>query len=353
MSKILLLSAYDTPSHRGWCKGLQKYLPEFEWTYLTLPGRYFSWRIRGNPFSWLGNSAEILNQQFDTILATSMVDLATICGLFPNLGRARKIVYFHENQFDYPLSELQKSRNLEAMMVQLYSSLAADVVLFNSDYNRDSYFTGVQKFLKMMPDFNSFNPLEKVKKIIHILPVPINSRERYSQNLERIPNSIVWNHRWEYDKNPEAFFEACRYLKEWKVDFKLIVMGQQFRKQPDIFTKAKAEFSEEILCWGEQPYEDYLNWLQKAEWVISTAIHEFQGVAVMEAVQAGCNPAVPNRLSYPQWFGKDYLYGETGKDLALYLKNHFEQERPVIPELEHLCWDRLIGEYRGILEQTN
>ena len=44
--------------------------------------------------------------------------------------------------------------------------------------------------------------------------------------------------------------------------------------------------------------EEYLQWLEKADWVLSTATHEFFGIAVVEALFAGCLPWLPERLSY-------------------------------------------------------
>ena len=44
----------------------------------------------------------------------------------------------------------------------------------------------------------------------------------------------------------------------------------------------------------------YLRRLAACDWVLSTAVHEFFGVAVVEALLAGCLPWLPDRLSYPE-----------------------------------------------------
>jgi hypothetical protein len=46
--------------------------------------------------------------------------------------------------------------------------------------------------------------------------------------------------------------------------------------------------------------------------VVSTAIHEFFGVAVVEAIYGGCFPVLPDRLSYPE------LIPEAHQDICLY-----------------------------------
>ena len=90
--RILLLSAYDADSHRYWRENLLRHLECFEWRCLTLPPRHFSWRIRGNPVSWVSSCGEQLSEPYDLLLATSMVDVATIKGLIPSLASTPTLV---------------------------------------------------------------------------------------------------------------------------------------------------------------------------------------------------------------------------------------------------------------------
>ena len=345
--KILILSAYNTPSHKSWCNGLIDNLTEYDWEYIFLPPRYFSWRIRGNPLSFMDKFSGQLKHNYDIVIATSMVDLATICGIFPNLANSRKIVYFHENQFAYPQSPNVPER-IEPLMVNLYGAIAADKIVFNSEYNRSSFFVGVNHFLQKMPDFSPISIVNNLEQKSSVLPVPI--KDQQVVNHDKIPNSIIWNHRWEYDKNPEDFFAALSCLKQRNVDFKLIVMGQQFRSIPESFGKAKEEFAESILCWGEQPREQYLNWLSRGEYVVSTAIHEFQGISVMEAVQHGAIPVVPNRLSYPEIFAGEYLFGDDENDLVDYLAKQLAGKNKLSsPSVDKYTWSDLVDSYRKLL----
>jgi glycosyltransferase involved in cell wall biosynthesis len=63
--------------------------------------------------------------------------------------------------------------------------------------------------------------------------------------------------------------------------------------------------------------------LQRGDIVISTADHEFFGLAVLEALSAGCYPALPNRLAYPELIehlapgqSEAYLYDGTRRGLV-------------------------------------
>jgi glycosyltransferase involved in cell wall biosynthesis len=61
--------------------------------------------------------------------------------------------------------------------------------------------------------------------------------------------------------------------------------------------------------WGWlEARRDYLELMASCDLVVSTARHEFFGVAVLEAVRAGCFPVLPDRLAYPELFPTGMLY---------------------------------------------
>lgn len=293
--RIWLLSAYRADSHAAWADWLLASQPQFDWIKLELPGRHFAWRIRGNPLSWLD---ALPAEPPDLLLATSMVDLATLKGLQPRLGGVPTLYYFHENQFAYPLSDRQRHW-LEPRMVQLYGGLTADRLLFNSAFNRDSYLQGVAELLAQMPDAVPPGIVERLSQKSALCPVPI---EPVSAAAERDPQLILWNHRWEYDKAPELFAGAMIALAGEGVPFRLALLGKRPRQVPPALARLREALPERIVADGLLPLGEYRALLGRASIVVSTARHEFQGLALLEAASAGARPLVPDALCYPEQY---------------------------------------------------
>ena len=361
--KVLLLSAYDVASHRYWRQGLVSHLDTIDWRQLCLPPRHFNWRIRGNPLSWAFSEQETLTQHYDAIIATSMVDLATLKGLIPNLAYTPGIVYFHENQFVYPLGSHQQYR-IEPQMVTLYNGLAADQLVFNSHYNRTTYLSGIEQLLAKMPDCVPKHIVNQLSGKSQVIPVPIEPIKQPKQSTFTAPLTLVWNHRWEYDKGPERLYAALLLLKTRNINFRIHIIGQQFRQIPEIFAQIQTDFSEYIgECGYLENNHEYQRVLLGSDLVISTAIHEFQGLAVMEAVACNCIPVVPKRLSYPEFFGDQYCYQSQLNNIdseaaALcdkieYWLNRIQNEQQMdAPDISALSWENLTGSYSELLTET-
>ncbi len=311
--KILLLSAYHAQSHQSWCASLMAMLPEYDWTLLSLPGRYFNWRVRGNALSWSIKQKKTLEQDYNFVLATSMVDCATLRGLIPELNRIPWIIYFHENQFAYPVDS--QHDHLEPKMVSLYNALCAEKIIFNSHYNHETFISGLAKFLKKMPDEVPTTTVNIIESKCEVLAVPINVPILSVKRMNKVP-VLLWNHRWEYDKGPLQLLNVLKELKQCGFNFKLNLLGQQFRSAPLELTEIQKTFSDEIINVGYvESLENYHNIVKTSDFVLSTALHDFQGLAILEAVALGCVPVVPNRLSYSDIFPEQYRYASNLEEI--------------------------------------
>ena len=318
--RILLLSAYDAMSHKMWRGRLLEMFPEHTWTQLVLPPRHFNWRIRGNSLQWALNEKDLLNQDYDLLIATSMVDLSSLRGFIPRIAQLPTLLYFHENQFVYPLGSKQRSNNVEPQLVPLYSALCADAIVFNSTYNRSTFLQGAKELLKKLPDQLSPELLERIEKS-EIIPVPLEEFSFEPVTTAMLENSkqildVVWNHRWEYDKGPKLLLSLAQAILKQRLPIRLHVVGQQFRSSPAEFKKIAALLKQHAAALAidqgsfgfVENREGYISLLRHCDVVLSTAEHDFQGLAIQEACTLRCTPLVPDALVYPEYIDSEFLY---------------------------------------------
>lgn len=320
--RVLLLSAYAADSHVHWQRSLQIMFPSWQWQVLSLPPRHFSWRVRGNPLYWALQAKEELASEYDLLIATSMVDLATLRGLVPALAAIPSIVYFHENQFEYPQGNRQHSL-LDAQMASIYSALAADRVVFNSAYNMHSFLQGCSRLMARLPDRVPPGVADLLQGKSCVLAVPCDRPPVAAGTAcpwtpgdwPRRPLRLCWLGRFEHDKGGDGLLRILGRLEHSALDYELSVTGQQFRQSPPVFAEIEAGFGQRLVQFGYvESREDYGSLLAGADIVLSTSLHEFQGLAVQEAVASGCLPVVPDRLVYPELYPAQFIYDVDPED---------------------------------------
>ena len=310
---ILLIEPYCGGSHRAWAEGYARH-SRHRVDLLTLPARFWKWRMQGGAAT-LAEEVLRMGIRPDLLLVTDMLNLPAFLGLTRHLlADVPVALYCHENQLTYPLPPGEK-RDLTYGMINWLSMLAADRVLFNSAYHLEDWFDELPRLLKHFPDYTHVHRIGEVRARSAVLPVGIDlarlDRPGGGEGADG-PPVILWNQRWEYDKDPRTFFRALDALMEEGVEFRVALAGYNVRQQPEEFEAARERLGERVVHFGHADESTYARLLWQADVVVSTAIHEFFGVAVVEAIYCGCFPVLPRRLSYPE------IVPPTYHDLCLY-----------------------------------
>jgi glycosyltransferase involved in cell wall biosynthesis len=280
------------------------------------------------------------------------------------------MVYFHENQFEYPRGS-QQSSIVEAQMVSLYSALAADRIVFNSVYNRDSFLRGCRDLLKRLPDKVPGGIVPELKAKSAVLAVPLASQRPAvkadwpgsSGDYPHRPLRLLWVGRFEYDKGGELLQSILTLISDRNLPFEVAVVGQQFRRSPAVFAEIEQQFCDCIVQFGYLKEASHFHQiLQGADIVLSTALHEFQGLAVLEAIDAGCIPVVPNRLVYPEIVPQSFCYppsseleGEEAQhaaDLIEATAQHLARGSMMAPDISAFSQEALKPRYSSLFEEV-
>lgn len=320
--RVWALEPYGGGSHRHFLDGLiassRHHIAEH-----SLPGRSWKWRMHGAALTFARRSYEEIGPAGPQVLfASDMLDLATYRALaHPRAASAPAVLYMHENQFTYPLPK-GVDRDLGYGMKNLSSALAAEVVAFNSAYHRAEFLAAIDSLLAEVPDAPPAWAREEVERRSRVLPLGCDLR-RFDAHRPAEPGAgpvdrgggpsggrwgardrgplILWNQRWEYDKAPGDLFRALYRLQERGVPFRLALAGANHGLPTAEFVEARERLAPEVVQWGRVDADaDYAALLWAADIVVSTALHEFFGVSVVEALYCGCRPVLPDRLSYPE-----------------------------------------------------
>jgi len=356
--KFLFLEPFFGGSHRDFAKGLISH-SRHEIDLLTLPARFWKWRMRGAALYFAKKISSL--EVYDGLITTdlmSLSDFKALCG--PSCPPT--LVYFHENQITYPLAP-GEGIDFQFGFTDITTALAAEQVIFNSQFHLDTFFSGLPGFLNMMPEYHPKWVVDAIySKSAFIYP---GCRFPAEMKPLPIPDSnpplIVWNHRWEFDKNPADFFDALDALVERGLDFRLALLGENFQIIPEPFIAARERYHKRIVRYGYVESKDkYREWLMRGSVVISTAKQENFGISVIEAVRHGCIPLLPNRLVYPEIlpkaFHSDFLYNnqtELVEKLSLLISNYhlfLNKRQNLSDSMGAFAWENLIDTFDEALE---
>ncbi len=291
------------------------------WRVVSLPASAWKWRMRLAGMT-LGERLASLRPAPDAVVVSSMLDLMHLRhAAGPALQRCAWLVYWHENQFDYPRPP---GKPLDrGFAVAHWATLAsADAHGFNSRSHRDAFVAAWRAQSANLPREAQFAPGRGWLRCASVVSPGVDF-DRFPDPAPRpagTPPRLCWNHRWEEDKRPSAFARVALKLASKGLDFKLILLGPVNQVQPQPLLQLKHELADRIeKDTPARTRREYVQWLSRADISVTTAAQENFGYAVIEAMAAGAVPLLPRRLSYPEIVPKalheDLLY-DTDRDLS-------------------------------------
>jgi len=373
---VLFLEPYDGGSHRAFRKGLTA-RSRHRITSLTLPGRFWKWRMRGAAV-WY---ADLINADPgpvpDLIFATGFLNLADLRGLLdPPLDRTPILLYMHENQLTYPLSP-EEEFDFHFGFTNIVSTLAADRVVFNSAWHRDLFLDALPTYLNRMPEAVPREVGPRLAARSDVLPVGLDRPPLPDDHFPRYrggrcdpaigpawPRSerhlILWNHRWEFDKRPDIFSRAVARLLDQGLDFDVALLGES-RGQESAFTDLRDRLGERCVAFGHQDTRtDYDRWLARADIVVSCAEQEYFGISVAEAIHAGCYPVLPRGQVYPSLYGtrcKGRHFHDGEDELVALLADLIVGDAcghvcSLDRDVDPCCWDRLAPRFDDLIDKV-
>ncbi|MTI88286.1 MAG: DUF3524 domain-containing protein [Balneolaceae bacterium] len=363
---ILAVEPFYSGSHKAFLKGLEKH-SEHNIIPIKLSWKGWKWRMHGDSVT-LSEMAKQVEEDIDLILTSSMTNLPAFMGLTnPRFAHTSVIMYMHENQFTRPIPK-GESRDLTYCYINFLSMLTADKLLFSSQFHLDDLLQALPEFLNNFPDGRKFNTVDQIRRKSVVMHPGLDLASFDEQPDTRSSNEnpvIVWNQRWQFDRNPAMFFRVLNRLNDIDLKFDLILAGDSQHEKPEEFEKAWKRYGQQITHFGYvDDQENYSQLLHSGDIVVSTATYEFFCVAIMEAIYCGCHPFVPNALHYPELIPESLhnpllhapvLY-ENEDELFHFMRDLLMKKNKPLPKTslqnicKHLDWNKRIRSFDKLFE---
>lgn len=275
-------------------------------------------RLERGHWRWLGIAAhyEVLERLTgygsgpgpDLLLFSGPLDVASLLSMLPaHLRDLPRVAYFHESQWTYPLVDADPRPYL---VQHLDTMTVCDESWFNSRFHRDTFWesatsSSIDRRIRALA--RRLQEQHAPRNRVVYPPIAVTPRASLPRSRSK-PPGLLWNARWEYDKQPDRFIELLDRLAESGQRPPITILGTAGKDRREIVS-ALGSHADRAAVPGHLPsrraYEDAI---PPEALVVATGEHEFFGVAMLEATLLGCFPVLPAALAYPETIPSAYFY---------------------------------------------
>lgn len=269
-----------------------------------LAPRHWSWRMRSSAWELARRLERDGRARPDVLWVSDYVDLPALLGFLPPAwADVPTVAYFHENQLTYPTT-VDPARDGHLAWTNLATLVRADRVVFNSAFHRDELRGAAERWLARLPRPSPRAEVAAALDASHVAYPGVEFDAMPPGAGGDGPLRVLFPHRWEHDKDPLAFLRAVGEAQARGARMELVLLGERAKDLPPDLEARLATVRSIVVHEGfAASRADYARLVGGCDVVVSTARHEFYGVAVVEALVAGCAPLLPNRLAYPEVLG--------------------------------------------------
>ena len=359
--RILALEPYSTESHRAFLDGLESN-SSHHLSRVELPGHHWKWRMRTSSLilapllatRWQGG------ERWDLIFASEYLNLCEILALLPEGMRELPVVtFFHENQLTYPLQGDER-RDIHFALSHVHSIKASRKSWFNSAFHREQFLGALPSALKKVPDLDIALLLEELHSSTTVQHLGTDLESAHARRFPGGDPVILWPHRWEFDKNPELMIDTVLSLWDEGHRFRLRILGPESEAGKPGLERISQRLGDHLDVPGFiRDRSAYVASISDCDIVLSTARHEFFGLATLEAMRRGVLPVVPGDLAYPELLPPQpletsrYLWdrpegpGETLKRALVAVRENlwWEERKRIVAATDRFSWETLASSY--------
>jgi hypothetical protein len=102
-NKVIVIEPFNGGSHKQFVDIMLKEFGEDRVEVYTLPDRKWHWRMLVSAAIFARDTIpSSISPNVKVLFITSMINLAELLAMRPDLHKLKKVLYFHENQLEYP-----------------------------------------------------------------------------------------------------------------------------------------------------------------------------------------------------------------------------------------------------------